>query len=195
MQIPRRAMIHTSLLTVHLVGLVLGLGGATFGDLLILRSMARRIPVPVASLRDLSYVIWTGLAVLTASGVGLLAESPSVYLHNSGFIAKLVLVAVLMLNGAYLDGRMERFNLGPVTLFAGAVSTVSWYGALVLAMFKTEVRLPLAIYLAAYASAVLVTWNVYRSLYRYFDVKTKGISVQQVTETRFAMETGEHVSA
>ena len=128
--------------------------------------MVRHLPYPTDLLRDLSYVIWAGLAVLTASGVALFVEKPSLYLHNSGFVAKLILVAVLMANGVYLHRRLERFTVGPVTLLAGAVSTVSWYGALIIAMFKTQVHLPLVAYLAIYVSAVLVTWVMYRSLHR-----------------------------
>ncbi len=174
-------MLYSSLLTVHLIGLAIGLGGATLGDLLVLRSLVRREPHPTALLHDLSLAIWIGLAILTASGLALFADDPGPLLRNNGFIAKLVVVGVLMLNGLLLHRQLPVFKLSGGTLLAGAISSVSWYGALVLAMFKTTLHLELADYLGLYVAAVIVVWTGYIQLQNYLLRKD---SAPSVTPTR-----------
>jgi hypothetical protein len=158
-------MVFTGLLGIHLIGLAIGLGGATIADIALLRSVLTRRPVPVDQLRDLSWVIWLGVAVLTLSGLLLFALSPSSYLHNSGFIAKMVIVGLLILNGAVLHGRITTFRVSLVTLLCGAVSIVSWYGSLIIAMYKSKLHLTVPDYLSLYLLAVVVVWRVYCSLF------------------------------
>ena len=154
-------MLTSAFLALHLIGLALGIGGATIGDLLILQSLRRRVPVAGDLLGDLSMVIWLGLAVLTVSGIVLFAQSPATYVHNAGFVAKMVMVAALMLNGALLHRYVRAFRLSRWTLLAGAVSSVSWYGSLLVAVFKNRVALPLWTYLSVYALAVVLVWGAY----------------------------------
>jgi len=177
----RLPLLYSSLLTVHLIGLAIGLGGATIGDLLMLRTVVRRQPHPTMLLRDLSLAIWFGLAILTASGLALFAESPEPLLHNSGFIAKMVVVAVLMLNGVFLHRQLPDFKLSGGTLLAGAISSVSWYGALLLAMFKTRFHLELTDYLGIYVAAVFLVWTGYTKVQSYWLRKE---SAPPVTQSR-----------
>lgn len=148
-------MVSTALLTIHLIGVALGLGGATIGDIAILRSLWRSEPQPREHLIHLSQSIWLGLALLGVSGVALFALKPSDYLHSSGFIAKMILVAGLTANGIFLHRRLPRLRVSTATLFSGAVSIVSWYGALAIAMFRSQLNLTLPDYLGLYGLSVV----------------------------------------
>jgi hypothetical protein len=158
-------MLTTGFLTIHLIGLAVGLGAATIADLAILRSLVRRQPVPTELIRDLSVAIWLGLAILTASGLVLFAFEPSHYLRISGFVAKMIVVAVLVINGILLHRRIDRFRPSPLMLLAGAISSVSWYGSLTIAMYKSQLHFAVADYLALYCLAIVVVWRVYVSVF------------------------------
>jgi hypothetical protein len=158
-------MLNTAFLTIHLIGLAIGLGGATIADLAILRSLVRRQPVPAELIRDLSLAIWLGLAILTLSGLALFAFNPSLYVHLSGFIAKMIVVVILVINGILLQRRVHRFRPSPLMLLGGAISAVSWYGALTIAMYKSKLGFNVADYLALYALAVVLVWRMYASMF------------------------------
>ncbi|MGH9056724.1 MAG: hypothetical protein ACRDYY_12835 [Acidimicrobiales bacterium] len=154
-------MLFTALLTIHLIGVALGLGGATIGDLAVLRSLRRTEPAPREQLIHLSRSIWLGLALLGASGAALFALNPSSYLHSAGFIAKMVLVAGLVLNGIFLHPRLSKLRMSRGVVVSGAISVVSWYGSLAIAMFRTELDLTLPAYVSLYALAVAIVSVLY----------------------------------
>lgn len=164
-------MLFTSLLTLHLAGVALGLGGATIGDLAILRCLRSGQPFPYEHLHRMSQAIWGGLAILALSGGGMFALSPSVYLHNTGFAAKMLVVAALAVNGLFLHRRLPALRMSPVMLAAGAVSTVSWYGALLISMFRSQVDFSLGSYLVLYAGFVLVAWCAYTVMFKWLKAR------------------------
>ena len=161
-------MLFTALICVHLVGLALGLGGATIGDLLILRGMVRGGPFPTDQLKDLSWAIWIGVATLTASGLLLFAMKPTTYLHSSGFVAKMIVVGVLVLNGLVLHARLSTLRLSTVALLFGAISSVSWYASLAIAMFRSKVHLSVIDYMSIYLIAIAIVWRLNWCLYEHF---------------------------
>jgi hypothetical protein len=160
--------VFTSLICAHLVGLSLGLGGATICDLLIARAMVRGGPVPTDLLTDLSWVIWLGVAILTASGLMLFAMKPTTYLDSSGFVAKMIVVGVLILNGLFLHTRLSRLRLSMTTLLFGAISTVSWFGSMAIAMFRNQVHLNVLDYMGTYLVAIVLVWRFNCRLYEHF---------------------------
>jgi hypothetical protein len=159
-------MLFTIFMTFHLVGVALGLGGATIGDLAVLRSLRRGEPAPREHLDYMSQAIWLGLALLAISGIALFVRSPSTYLSSSGFIAKMVVVSGLVANGLYLQRRLPSLRITWMTLVSGAISSVSWYGALAVAMLKTKLHLPLADYIGLYVTGILVVAALYAFIYR-----------------------------
>ena len=167
-------MLFTALVSVHLVGLALGLGGATIGDLLILRAMVRGGPIPADLVKDLSWAIWIGVAILTASGLALFEMKPTTYLHSSGFVAKMIVVGVLILNGSVLHARLSKLGLSTATLLFGAISTVSWYASMAIAMFKSEVRLSVIDYLSVYLITIAIVWRLNCRLYERFGSRQRG---------------------
>jgi hypothetical protein len=175
-------VLFTTLICVHLAGLGLGMGGATIGDLLILRGMVRGGPFPTDLLRDLSWAIWIGIATLTASGLMLFAMKPTTYLHNSGFLAKMIVVGVLVLNGLILHARVPGLRLSPATLLLGAISTVSWYGSMAIAMFKSEVDLSVIDYISIYLIAIAAMWRLNCRLYESFGSRYRTADSYGATE-------------
>ena len=167
--------VRQTLLTVHLIGLAFGLGGATVADFMFFKAvkMGDRITAEtVERMRSISKVVWTGLGLLSLSGIGMFLQNTSSLLHSSGFIAKMIFVTILIVNGMFLNlyttARLTTFNFSKIyttrdaawkarklSFVFGAVSTVSWYATLCIAQFKDTVKLPVYGYLSIYA-AVLV---------------------------------------
>jgi len=142
----------------------IGLGGATIGDLAVLSALRDHRPIPDALLRLVSYCIWGGLAILFVSGLDLFVIQPSLYLSSTGFIAKMLMVAALVINGLILHRRTKSVHFDPRFLLLGAVSVVSWYGSLVAAMFKSHLDLPVIAWIGLYLIAVAGTWWLIRAL-------------------------------
>jgi len=105
-----------------------------------------------------------GLLLLAFSGTAMFAMQPATYLHSSGFLAKMVVVAALAVNGVFLGRRLPTMHVDSATLMMGAVSIVSWYASLAIAMYKKQVSLSVPEYLGIYAAAVVLAWLSYRQV-------------------------------
>lgn len=179
-------MLFTALLTLHLAGLALGLGGATVGDLMLMRFVLKGEPHPSQLLGYLSQAIWLGVAILGISGVAMFAFQPSTYLHSAGFLAKMIVVAALIGNGVFLHRQIPRLRMNRSTLLSGAISTVSWYSALAIAMFRGHLQLSLVGYLSLYLVAVVVVFVCYAEGYRwlYRTGRTQGVDIGPAVSRR-----------
>jgi uncharacterized membrane protein len=164
------------LLTVHLVGLVFGLGAATVADISFVRSIMkgdRVTPETVTWMRSFSAIVWVGIGILTVSGTGLFLLKPAAYLASAGFLAKMVVVGILIVNGLFLNfyttARLTTFNFSEkyarhnaawrirkLSFVFGAISGVSWYAALILAQFKAYYSVSFYTYIAVYGVVLLV---------------------------------------
>ena len=142
-------------LIVHIVGIVMGAGAAFVTDAVFMGAFKKRL----FSQSDVDYIalasklVWVGVIVIVLSGLALFALDPAKYLASSKFLTKMIVVIVLVLNGAFFHfhhlGRLRAvageplisqsaFWNGSATLFAsGAVSMVSWITAIVLGTFKS----------------------------------------------------------
>jgi len=90
------------LILMHLVGLALGLGGATTKLVLLVRCRhdAAFVPTFLAVARPVTRLIIAGLVLLTLSGIGFLLEG---YPLTSLLMAKLLLVGALWVLGPIID--------------------------------------------------------------------------------------------
>lgn len=171
----------------HLVGVGVGLGGATASDILFfkflkdLRISHRESDV----LRTLSQLIWFGLALLVVSGLGLYLGDIERLNASSKFLVKATVVAVIIVNGAFLNLKIApeliKISFGSSTLPAarklhmlrklvfalGAVSFVSWYCALILGALPF-VPLPYWQLLAVYVLILMVAITVSQQMERRF---------------------------
>ena len=140
-------------LTLHLLGMVLGLGGTTIIDFMIFHFMRNfKISSQEAVIMHLiSQIIIIGLIFLIISGVALFLTDVDGYLASDRFMMKMTVLVVVTLNGIvlnlYIAPHMEKISLRPrdlkkdrtfkkVSFAVGAISMVSWYSAFFLAMVK-----------------------------------------------------------
>ena len=156
---------ETYTITVHLLGLVLGLGGALILDVMIFHFLNNlTISSREAVIMHLiSQMIILGLALLIVSGFALTLINPEAYLENPRFLMKMTAVGVVTINGVLLNlfivPKMEQIsfhkgemkeNTGLIrgAFVAGAVSMTSWLSVFILAMINP---------LEAYSFGILLT--------------------------------------
>lgn len=180
---------RAALLVVHTLGIAFGLGGATVSDILFFNFLRdfRISPKESRVLRTLSQVIWLALAVLFLSGLGLYLPKMDVLNHSSKFLLKVVVVCVIIVNGAFLnlliapnltrlsfDGRRDATEkklrrMRKIAFALGGVSFTSWYSAFILGSLRS---VPLAfwqlllVYGVLLALAVLASQVVARQIFR-----------------------------
>jgi len=140
-------------LTLHLLGMVLGLGGTTIIDFMIFHFMRNyKISSQEAVIMHLiSQIIIVGLIFLIISGVAIFLTDVEGYLASDRFMMKMTVLLVVILNGGvlnlYIAPYMEKISLRApdlnkditfkkVSFAVGAISMVSWYSAFFLAMVK-----------------------------------------------------------
>lgn len=168
----------------HFIGITLGLGAATLLDLMIIRFFIGR-PMTEQSVEFfefLSSLVSVGLKLLWVTGLGFLwfywMYEP-IKLENEKVWAKMVIVGILTINGAFIHqtvlpfmggqiGRtmLEGVSLGKKFLFVttGMISFVSWYGPLVIAnVTQLNFQVPMIQILIVYAmvlATIMVTAHV-----------------------------------
>lgn len=142
----------------HILGVALGVGGATVSDLLFFRALAdRRVSKDeFAMLHTMGYILWAGLIILFLSGVGfvtsqLLLTGSSSYLVSAWFWAKMTIVFALFCNALIMHLKVFPFmtaNLDQELTYetvkdklillsmTGVISIVSWYSAMTLGVTR-----------------------------------------------------------
>ena len=141
---------HNFLIFFHILGVAVGFGGVVMSDYVFLSSMrvGKIIKERFEFLKESSRIVWIGVLLMVISGALLFFEFPDRYLASGKFLAKMTLVAILIINGAFFHWyhlpRLRRYldtDLAtlpelkkhfPTLLASGAVSSVSWLGALLL---------------------------------------------------------------
>ena len=142
---------HTSFIIIHLIGLAFGVGGVTSSHFYLHHIVEEPAAAEIYArmLPKFSLLIWFGVYLLGTSGLGLFLEQPEVYANSGKFLAKMVMVAVLMASGLYLSGPVTKKVLAlsqrdwrersegfcqamKVAIPGGVISIASWFGALIL---------------------------------------------------------------
>lgn len=128
--------LRTFLVIAHVVGTVLGVGGTTYADVYFLKNLIAKkgagedteaIRVAVLMIRvGLVLLLVSGFAIITLWRVGGNQDR----LFNERFLAKMSIVLIILFNGILLETKKI-----PIYI-AGPVSTVSWYSALVLGIWR-----------------------------------------------------------
>ena len=172
-------MIHLIVSIAHVIGVAVGVGGATATDPLFLSSIRNRkiTSDQLVLLHVVSRLVMAGLALLILSGIGHVLLHPAV-LYDSGFLAKMTIVTIIAANGFVFHGRvlpklekcvdrrmgkeMLAENL-PLMTISGALSGASWYSALILGVilpatvpYWLAINLYLLIVLGGIVAAYLV---------------------------------------
>lgn len=165
------------LVAIHLLGLAIGLGGATTTDVLFFRFLRDwRISHHEADvMRVLSQIIWFALSILVMSGLGLYLPQAAALHQSAKFLVKVIVVGVIILNGAFLnlvisprlvtlffghDNMADGISLRRLRRLAfalGGISATSWYSAFILGLLPAS-PLPfwglLAVYILLLGAAV-----------------------------------------
>ena len=126
------------------------MGGALASDSMFLKSLKdlKISKTEMGFLQLGSAMVWLGLFILIISGYLLFSLEPDKYLNSDKFLAKMTVVAIILLNGLFLHisliPRLRRHIGGhlpssdefmrkrPYLFTSGAVSLVSWLSALTL---------------------------------------------------------------
>ena len=185
------SVIKSGIKMAHLLGIILGLGGATILDLVVIRFLlsgeikAEQITI----VRFVTGIVSIGLGILWASGALYLAHYAAfepVKLWNQKVWAKIAIVGVLTINGYFIHhvvmpliekqvGRSLFAGLShrqvATMLIFGTISATSWYVPLVLGAmphFNFIVPAPglLVTYAILLAIAICATQGIVRTIQR-----------------------------
>lgn len=156
-----RHILHNVSYVAHLVGLVIGLGGATLTDALFVTCVRKRRTghTMLVVIRRASELVLAGYALLLLSGFGLLLTGSHT---SSRFWAKMIVVAVIGANGLAAHfvtfpkihrkvtvGHTVNIDFLHQLSIVAAVSVASWYSALVMGAWRSNAW-PFIGWLAAY---------------------------------------------
>ncbi|MEX0933471.1 MAG: hypothetical protein WDZ74_01825 [Candidatus Paceibacterota bacterium] len=140
--------------TLHVFGVAIGAGAAYMNDIIFMSSMKDRVlsSVEIRILSLLSKVVWFGLGLLVVSGILLFLLDPVTYSVSTKFLAKMTIVAVLLINGVVfhrahlpllksIENKVltnySRFQKGSSLLVvSGAISIVSWSFAILFGVLR-----------------------------------------------------------
>lgn len=147
----------------HLLGVVIGFGAAIVADFLFFR-FVRNFKLSNGEIYVMGLVsslVWAGLFLIILSGILLFLTNPVAYSESSKFLVKMMIVAVITVNGSflhfYIKPRLknidwlsraddERRRTRKLAFAAGGISFNSWFLAMVLGALKS---IPLSFGMAA----------------------------------------------
>jgi len=146
-------------LALHLIGVALGMGGATITDILFFNFLRDfNISKKEAEvMRILSTVIMVALSILLVSGAALYLSDPMRLGTSPAFVAKAIIVIILTINGVlmhkFVAPHMIKFSfihhpihalkemhtMRGIAFAMGSVSFVSWYTVFFISMLKSYI--------------------------------------------------------
>ncbi len=127
--------IYSGLLIVHLIGAVLGVGGATFIEIFLNKALRDGTVDPTESsfLKTTYKVVRVGLVLSLLSGFGFLLmyklTGQTFKLYNPILWAKMTIIIIIAVNAVMLE--MRKINL----FWGSAFSFISWYTVLIVSPF------------------------------------------------------------
>jgi hypothetical protein len=159
-------------LTIHLLGLAMGLGGTLVVDIMFTHFM-RNYAISAREsviMHLISQMIIFGIFLLILSGVALYLPAAESFNENPRFIMKMIVVLIVIINGGvlnlYLTPKMKKISLVDeekhryetltrISFALGAISIVSWLAAFLLALLKDLFSMPLLYLLIGYLVLLL----------------------------------------
>jgi hypothetical protein len=141
---------RSALTILHLIGVVIGAGGAIASDFMFFSSVKdeRISHTEMRFLKLGSKMVWLGLSILFISGGLIFLGDVARYSVSTKFLAKMTIVGIITINGilfhifhiphlhrhagTHFPSSDEFTRKLPVLVASGVVSMVSWMSALVL---------------------------------------------------------------
>ena len=147
---------HDLIVILHILGVTIGLGGATITDIFFFKFLKDfRISKQEADMmHTFSQIIWFALIILVLTGIGLYLPEAEEFNRSAKFLVKMIVVTVIIINGAFLNlfvapklikifFREKREyqsdklrHVRKIAFASGAISMVSWYSAFILGMLR-----------------------------------------------------------
>lgn len=177
--------LQPGIVIMHALCAGIGVGAATVTDVFFMRFLKNyRISVREARTLDvLSEIIWVALGLLIFTGVLLYLPNQEALHQSSKFLLKIVIVALLTLNGFILNNKIsprlkdisfgeahahhgELHMLRKLVFATGGISIVSWYTVFILGSLRS-IPLPFTTLVIIYAGlllAVIVGTQVFEYL-------------------------------
>lgn len=158
---------HTALVITHIIGVVLGAGGATFVEVHLIRALRDGVmsPEETALMQTTYTVLRIGFFLLILSGFGFLVlarlSEHVAWFYSVTFWIKLSVVGIIAVNAALIQLRWIPL------LWGSAIALVSWYAALVLGVLRGGDYSPYVI-IGIYLAAILVAYFALREVHRRF---------------------------
>lgn len=168
------------IIVLHILFMALGLGAATLTDIFFFRFLKDfRISQEESEvLSTLSQFIWFALCFILITGFALYLPQAGHYNDVPKFLAKMIVVGVIIVNGAFLnlyiapklvkisfaephkhkEGELVRARR--MAFAMGPISVVSWYSAFVLGSIPASTPLSFMTFLKIYLLALLVAITV-----------------------------------
>lgn len=160
----------------HVIGTVLGVGGVTINDFMLLRAIGDG-DLGVAyqrSAKGYSAIIWLGWLILVGTAI-YFALTNSWVMHSDKVLLKIFIVALITVNGIFLgtvltpklealtkeDWAKKSDRLKAVAragIFPGALSLVSWYCVLILGAAGRQPSWTVEAMFGWYVAALLAAW-------------------------------------
>lgn len=157
-------------LTVHILGIALGMGSALVADFSFFRTIRQGDQISaetVVWMRSFSSAVWIGLLLMFISGLAMFFTDTDKYLHSIGYIFKMILIVILMINGLFLNcystAKLTTFNFSQkytrrdaswkarkLSFIFGAISSTTWLSIVMVAMFKSVIDFAMWQYIAIY---------------------------------------------
>ncbi len=174
-------------LTVHLLAIAMGLGGATISDIMFFRFLKdyRISKKEHQVLNLLKSIVLIALGFIILSGLAIYLANPELYRQSDPFLAKMILVGILTVNGIalhlWIAPRLLYFNFKhqekmgrgwyKLAFGLGAVSATSWYSVFLIAMFKYQMNISLGAILGYYFAILSLAIVISQFFERYYDRK------------------------
>ncbi len=153
--LPEFLPIKTIYTIFHVFGAILGAGAAFIGDTMFFKTVKDGVieKTEFEFMQMNSKIVWIGVAILVVSGILLFMTNPERYLDSSKFLAKVTIVAVIIVNGlafhfAHLPNLRKHIGMkfaessafrdkSFFLLASGAVSVTSWIFTVVLGILRS----------------------------------------------------------
>lgn len=169
--------LNTVLVIAHVIGVALGVGGASLSDFLFFKSIKDKVisKDEFESLMTASKVIWAGLIVLILSGLTIflliyLERGSIPMLASPRWQAKLTWVGIIFANGIFfktvvfpkiknlIGKELSLANTKSVLWYfaiSGFLSIFSWYSVTIISLLPRSFRPPYLLLMGVYVLALI----------------------------------------
>lgn len=154
----------------HIIGAVLGAGGATFAEIFYIKAIKDGIIEPLEAdyLKTVYRILRIGTFILVLSGFGYLVfyrmSGQEELIYNQRLWAKFTIVLIILFNALLLQAKKIPIWLG------SAISLTSWYSALILGIWRS-LEAPIFEILTIYFVAIFIVAAILAVIKKRMNIK------------------------